>query len=217
MLAARSSTRRTRSRSPSSASTSSTTTPTSRSTSRSTTPASRCTSRVVVRKVEAEDIEREGAERDPRRRRRHPGAGRLRLPRHRRQDRGDPLRAGRQACRSSASAWACSAPSSSSPATWSAWRTPTATEIDRQLRPPRRLPARRPVRRSREHGRHDAAGLVPVPAGRGQPGAARPTAARLIQERHRHRYEFNNQYRAAVRGERHGRFRAPARTASWSR
>ena len=35
--------------------------------------------------------------------------GRLRRPRHRGQDRGDPLRARASACRTSASAWACSA------------------------------------------------------------------------------------------------------------
>ena len=39
----------------------------------------------------------------------------------------------------------------------------------------------------------------------------------LIHERHRHRYEFNNQYRQQFAGPRHGRSRAPAPTASWWR
>ena len=44
-------------------------------------------------------------------------------------------------------------------------------------------------------GRHDAAGLLPVRARPRAAGRSRPTAATLIHERHRHRYEFNNQYR----------------------
>ena len=64
----------------------------------------------VVRKVEAEDDRARGGRAHARRRRRRAGAGRLRLPRHRRQDRGHPLRPRAAACRSSASAWACSAP-----------------------------------------------------------------------------------------------------------
>ena len=52
--------RSTRSRSPSSASTSSTTTPTSRSTKRSTTPAFAHSARVLVKRIEAEEVERRG-------------------------------------------------------------------------------------------------------------------------------------------------------------
>ena len=82
-------------------------------------------SRVVVRKVEAEEVEREGADSIlggvdgilvP------GGFGIAASPARSRRS-ASPAR---KASRSSASAWACSAPSSSSPATWSAWRTPTA-------------------------------------------------------------------------------------------
>ena len=51
--------------------------------------------------------------------------GRLRPARHRGQDRGHPLLPRAQACRSSACAWACSAPSPSSPATCATWPAPT--------------------------------------------------------------------------------------------
>ena len=59
---------------------------------------------------------------------------------------------------------------------------------------PGHLPARRAVRDHRQ-GRHDAAGRVPL---RAAPRAAWPTQAygsELVHERHRHRYEFNNEYR----------------------
>ena len=85
-----------------------------------------------------------------------------------------------------------------------------------QLPPPGRLPAGRAVRRSRDMGGTMRLGLVPVPAGRGQPGRSglrQPTGPRAAPAPLR----VQQPLPPAVRGPRHGRFRAPAPTASSSR
>ncbi len=81
--------------------------------------------RVNIHYFESQDIERSGAL-GARANGRHPGARRLRRPRHRGQDPGHPLSRARTACRTSASAWACSWRSSNTRATCSASRAPTA-------------------------------------------------------------------------------------------
>ena len=82
-----------------------------------------------------------------------------------------------------------------------------------QLPAPGRLPARRAVRHHRQ-GRHDAARLVSVRADRGQQCRSRLTAALQVHERHRHRYEFNNQYRQQFAAHGIGRHRhQPGRQA----
>jgi CTP synthase len=98
-----------RSRSPSSASTSSCTTPTSRSTKRSPTPASRTGARSsCARSTPRTNSSAKGPEL-LRGRARHPGARRLRRARLRGQDPRDPIRARSGRSRSSASASGCSA------------------------------------------------------------------------------------------------------------
>ena len=149
------------------------------------------------------------------RRRRHAGPGRFRLSRHPRQDRGHPLCPRTAASPSSASASACSVRSSSSPATCSAWRTPTPPRSIRNCRHPGRLPARRAVRHH-PPGRHDAAGPVSAHLLAGS-RAHEAYGSLVVQERHRHRYEFNNTYRDQFLAARHVDFTAPAPTASWSR
>ena len=79
-----------------------------------------------------------------------------------------------QGARSSASAWACSAPSSSSRATSAAWRAPTRWEFDEETPYPviDLLPEQKDVER---HGRHHAAGRREAVL----PGAREPRARRL--------------------------------------
>ena len=68
-----------------------------------------------------------------------------------------------------------------------------------RVRPHHAAPGDRPdghPARGRRHGRHHAARHLPGAScgpGRSSP---RPTARELVYERHRHRYEFNNKYRA---------------------
>ena len=127
------------------------------------------------------------------RRRRHAGARRLRRAGHRGQGRGHPLRPRREASPSSASAWACSAPWSSSPATCSAWSGPTRPSSTRTIPHPV-ICLLDEQKDDHRQGRHDASG---GPAGQAGPGsrAAAAYGTEQISERHRHRYEFNNAYR----------------------
>ena len=181
--------------SPSSASTSSTTTPTSRSTSRSTTPASPTDARVIVARDRGRGGRARGAERD---------AG----------------RASTASWSPAASACAASRARSRRSATPANASIPffgiclgMQCAVDR-VRPQRARPggrqqhrvrpddasirssacwtSRQPVTRA---GRHDAAGRLALRPDAGQPGPRRPTAPTQIDERHRHRYEFNNAYR----------------------
>ena len=76
----------------------------------------------------------EGRRRQPARHGRDPGAGRLRQARRRGQDQGRAPRARRTAFRTSASASACSSPSSSARATWRASPMPTAPSSIRPRR-----------------------------------------------------------------------------------
>ena len=117
------------------------------------------------------------------------------IARHRGQDRGDPLRPRDAACRSSASAWACSARRSSSPATCSAWRTPTAPSSTRRRQHP--VVCLLDEQYGVTQARRDDAARAPDPATccPETPGPRRRTAPTSIDERHRHRYEFNNDYR----------------------
>ena len=67
------------------------------------------------------------------------------------------------------------------------------------------------------HGRHDAAGRrtrATLAEGSRAHGAY---GERVVHERHRHRYEFNNEYRDRLEAAGPGRLRHVARTASWSR
>ena len=148
---------------------------------------------VRIQRIHSEAVEREGAGAAAGRRRRHPGARRVRRAGHRGQGRGRPLRPRRAASPSSASAWACSAPWPSSPATCWAWSGPTRPSSTRT----------RPIRSSacwtsRRRSPTRAARCGWGPSRRGCcPAARRPpaTARWTISERHRHRYEFNNVYR----------------------
>ena len=68
-----------------------------------------------------------------------------------------------------------------------------STEFNSGHAAPRDLQAARTEGRGRA-GRHHAAGRLALPAGREQLRATAPTAQREINERHRHRYEFNREY-----------------------
>ena len=45
------------------------------------------------------------------------------------------------------------------------------------------------------HGRHHAPGHLPLRSWWRAPGRRKPMAEQVVHERHRHRYEFNNDYR----------------------
>ena len=80
-----------------------------------------------------------------------------------------------------------------------------STEFDRNCRHPVVVHARRAIRHHRgDKGGTMRLGSYPCQLVPRQPGRTRPTARCSIHERHRHRYEFNNQYRAAVRRPRPG-------------
>ena len=100
---------------------------------------------------------------------------------------------GRAASRSSASAWACSARPSSSPGACSAWRTPTAPSSTRRRQNPV-IGLMEDQAHVRKRGGTMRLGAWPCELA---PGAWRAQAygADAIEERHRHRYEFNNAYR----------------------
>ena len=139
-------------RSPSSASTSSTTTPTSRSTSRSTTPASPTGRAVIVRRVEAEEVERRAG---------RSGAGRASTAcscpaasacaASRARSRRSATR-GRTTSRSSASAWACSARSIEFARNVLGLEDANSTEFDQHDAAPGGLPAGRAGDASRQRG-----------------------------------------------------------------
>ena len=80
---------------------------------------------VRIQRIHSEAVEREGRRTAAGRRRRHPRARRVRRAGHRGQGRRRPLRPRNAASPSSASAWECSAPWPSSPATSSGWSGPT--------------------------------------------------------------------------------------------
>ena len=159
----------------------------------------------------------EGRRRRARRRGRAARPRRLRRARSRGEDPGDPVWArARTTSPSSGSAWGCNAPSSSTRATWPGSRRPTPSST-----PP--------------HTPHPVIHLMESQEGVLRQGGARcgsaPTSAdstrgslahrlygkREISERHRHRFEFNNEYRdllgkAGLRGE-----RSPPTPWTWSR
>ena len=64
-------------------------------------------------------------------------------------------------------------------------------------RPPGHRPDAGPGGRHRQ-GRHHAAGPLPLPCWRRAPAAGSCYGAAEISERHRHRYEFNNDFRAEM-------------------
>ena len=129
-------------------------------------------------------------------RRRPAGSGRLRPPRHRRQDRGHPATFANGASRSSASASDCNAPSSSSHAMSSVWPTPI----------PRKWTSKRPIRSSAcwttsiaspTRAAPCAWAAIPCVLKEGSQ-AALAYGSTEVHERHRHRYELNNRYRAQL-------------------
>ena len=137
-----------------------------------------------------------------RRRRRDPGARRLRRARHRGQDQNRATHA-RRGIPISASAWACSSRWSSSRATCRP-QGAHSTEFERQDAAPG----------DRHDHRMDQAGVPPKSAApmrprrhhaprRRMPAAAGTRAHESLprrpwSERHRHRYEFNNNYRQSA-------------------
>ena len=92
--------------------------------------------RVIVQRVEAEDVSGRGARGDPRRGRRDPRAGRVRDARDRGEDRGDPVRPDPTTSLFSGSAWGCSARPSSSPGAWSGLEDANSTEFDKHTQHP---------------------------------------------------------------------------------
>ena len=122
-----------------------------------------------------------------------------------------------RACRSSASAWACSARSSSSPATCSGWRTPTAPSstrtsphpvvclLDEQQSVTQIWAARM---RLGAYPCHLQAGTQGPRGVRGGGDRASGTATATSSTTH---------YRERFAAPRHGRSPAPAPTAGWSR
>ena len=72
-----------------------------------------------------------------------------------------------------------------------------STEMDPETPYPRDRPAAR-AEGDRGSRRHDAARRAGGRARRRARGRARPTASAVVHERHRHRYEVNNHYRAAL-------------------
>ena len=125
---------------------------------------------------------------------------------------GSPARTG---CRSSASASACSAPRSSSPGTSSGSRTRTAPSSTRQRRT-RSSACSTSSGRSRRSAGRCGSGRTSASWRPGR-GRTRPSGRRWSRERHRHRYEVNNDYRDQTRGRGHACSRARARTARWWR
>ena len=166
-----------------------------------------------LRHIDSEEIEQRGAEALLRRRRRHPGRARLRRARHRGQDRGHPLRAREAASRSSASASACRWRSSSSRATCAASTGANSTEFEPDT--PYPVIDLMPEQRERHRqGRHHAPRRLSLRARRRAPSAAEAYGAPEITERHRHRYEVNNDYREPLDAARAGALGRLARPAA---
>ena len=135
--------------------------------------------KVVIRWVTSDDCQTpEGAARRARRRRRGLHPRRLRRARHRGQARRGALRPGEPASRRSGCAWACSAWSSSTPATSPASRAPTRPSSTTTTPHPviATMADQRRRRRGRaRHGRHHAARALP---GQARRGLARPRGLR---------------------------------------
>ena len=131
--------------------------------------------RVLVVRVEAEEVDARGRRGVPGRRRRHPRPRRIRHARDRGQDRGDPLRQDPQASPSSASAWACSAPWSSSPGACSGLTDANSTEFDQTTDHPV-IWLMEEQQSVRERGGTMRLGSWPCALAAGQPGASKPTA-----------------------------------------
>ena len=166
-----------RSRSRSSASTSSCPTPTCRSPRRSATPPGRTSVDAKVRWVDSEALTTENVARAPRRRGRRPRPGRLRPSRHRGQGPRRPLRPRAPRPVPRPVPRASSARSSSSPATSSGT---DGRQLDR-VRHVHRAPGHRLHARPARHGgqgRHDAPGPLPGQADARLEGRARSTARR---------------------------------------
>ena len=154
-----------------------------------------------------------GAETLLRGRRRHPGraaASARAAPRAR--SRRSATRASDR-CRSSASASACSSRSSSSRATCAAWPAPTRPRSTRARQHPvvDLMPEQRGVT---DKGGTMRLGAYPVRARRRARRRAEAYGAAEISERHRHRYEVNNDYRERARAARPGALRPVARQAA---
>ena len=136
------------------------------------------------------------------------GAGRLRPSGHRGQGARGAVRARAAACPTSACASASSAASSSSRATWSAQRDANSTEFDLFTNAPviDLMPDQREVE---DKGGSMRLGLYPA---RLTPGsqAAGAYGTEVIYERHRHRFEVNNEYRDGARVGRHAHLRPVA-------
>ena len=193
-----SATRAARSRSRSSASTSSCTTPTSRSTRRSPTPAS-------PTQVQGARAARPGRGRARRERRRSccrastasscPAASASAASRAR--SRRSAARAS-TACRSSASASACSAPTIEFARHVAGLEGAHSTEFDPDT--PHPVIDLMADQQGAREGRHDAPRRLPLRAARRARCARAAYGDETINERHRHRYEFNNDYRERARG-----------------
>ena len=151
---------------------------------------------VTVRWVDSEALGEADVRGGPGRCGRHRRARRLRPPRHRGQGPGGALRARARACPTWASAWACSAASSSSPATSLGERDANSTEFDLFTSAPviDYMPDQRDME---EKGGTMRLGLYPA---RLTPGTKvhRAYGSELIYERHRHRFEVSNRYREAL-------------------
>ena len=143
--------------------------------------------------VDAERIEREGLAGTRGRARRHPGAGRLRRPRHRGQDPGHPLRAR-----------AARAVLRHLPRHAVRGHRVRAARVRPRGRQLHRVRRRRRAQRDRSRcpssvghpgqGRHHAARRS-TRAARARARSPRGSTGRgVIEERHRHRYEVNNDY-----------------------
>ena len=148
---------------------------------------------IRIQRIQSELVETRRARAAADRLRRAAGAGRIRRAGHRGQGRGDPL------CPRAADSVFRHLPGNAMrrdrvrPQRDRAGRRPF-DRVQQRHAASGDLPAGRAAVDHRQRG-HDAAGR---PAGRarsGEPRRRRATAATMISERHRHRYEFNNVYR----------------------
>ena len=151
---------------------------------------------VDIRWVDSETLTEENAAPGTLRLRRRAGARRLRRPGHRGHDLPPSATPGKTGCRTSASAWACRWRWWSLPATCWAVPTPTPPSSPRPRQHPviDLMPDQVNVT---DKGGTMRLGTLSLRAGWRAPAAGHCTAQPEISERHRHRYEFNNDYREA--------------------
>ena len=120
------------------------------------------------------------------------GSRRLRLSRHRRQDRGDPLRPRERQMPFFGICLGLQVRGDRvRPQRASAWRTPTAPRSTDNCRTRSCACSTSSTRITHMGGTHAARGVSVRPGG-GQPRRRSRTAPDVVHERHRHRYEFNN-------------------------